>query len=542
MDKFFNKTKQVLFLKQKSIFSSAIILSVMIVVSRFFGFFRFRILAGYFSKEDLDIFFASFRIPDLVFEVLITGALTSAFIPIIIRYQENKEELNRVVSSVVNLIFVTMLIFIAILFFFADKIIPVITLGYDAEKIQKIIFFSRILMVGQLPFLIFGNILTGIGQANKAFFLSAVAPIIYNVSIIVLTLMFSSQLLLLAPVVGVLIGAVLFFVIQVPTLFYSGFSYKLILEKSKGLTEFIRVVIPRAFTVIVAQIDATVDLTLTTFLGTGSYTVFYLAQHLQLFPVSVIGIAFGQASLPYMAQMYQEGKLDEYKKIVIQSILNLFFFAIPIAAFLVIARTPTVRLFFGGQKFDWEATVLTAYSLSYFALGLPSHTIYYFLTRCFYAFLDSKTPFYISLGTIVLNTLLSLYFVLIAKFPVWALAGAFSFSMFINVLLLLVILARKVKGLNFKLLFTETAKIFVATFIPAFIVYFIMKLLDGLVFDTTFTINVFFLLATGFVIYTFLYLFLAWVLNVYEIYIITKLILKAKEYQKRIFEFYSSYE
>ena len=88
--------------------------------------------------------------------------------------------------------------------------------------------------------------------------------------------------------------------------------------------------------------------------------------------------------------------------------------------FFVFARTPLIRVFFGGEKFDWDATVQTAYTLSYFALSLPFHAVYYFLTRCYYALFDSKTPFIISLFTVAINTLLSLYFILVVKLPIWS--------------------------------------------------------------------------------------------------------------------------
>lgn len=542
MNTIISKTKQILFLKQKSIFSSAILLSAMIVISRFFGFFRFRILSGYFSKEQLDIFFASFRIPDLVFEILITGALTSTLIPIFIRYQNNKKELDQAISSIINFIFIVMSLFIIALLIFADRIIPLITLGYSPEKIKTIIFYSKLLLLGQLPFLILGNILTGVGQANKTFLLSAIAPVVYNLAIIIFTLFFATRLNLMAPVVGVICGAILFFLIQIPILFNSKFTFYFLLKKTAALSEFIRIIIPRALTVIVSQVDATIDLTLTTLMGAGSYTVFYFAQHLQLLPVSVIGVAFGQASLPYLSETYQENKIDIFKNIIIQSILNLFFFTIPIMSFFIFARTPLVRLFYGGAKFDWQATVQTAVALSYFSIALPFHAIYYFLTRCFYAFLDTKTPFIISLISILINTFISLYFVLVLKLPVWALAASFAMSMIFNVVVLFILLLKKLKSLDLKLLFIESSKIILSTVGASFGSYYLMRLLDGLVFDTSFAINVFLLLATGGGVFFLLYLFLSWVLNVKEIYLVTRLLLKAKEYQKRIGEFYTSYE
>lgn len=542
MNKIINKTRQFIFAKQTSMFSSAIMLSVMIVISRLFGFLRYRTLSSFFGKEDLDIFFASFRIPDIVFELLITGALTSTIIPIFIKYQNNKEELSINISSIINLILVVMGLLIFILLLTMDFIVPIMTPGFDAGKTEAVIMFSQLLLIGQLPLLIIGNFLTGISQANKMFFLPSLAPILYNLAIILGVVFFSSSFFLLAPIFGVVIGAVLFILIQLPVLNDSSFTYSFILKKTAGMVEFFRIVVPRALTVVFAQIDATVDLVLTTLLGAGSYTVFYFAQHLQLLPVSVIGVAFGQASLPYLSEVYQAGRKEDFKKIITESMLNLFFFTIPIASFFIFARTPLVRLFFGGQKFDWEATVATAVTLSFFSLSLPFHAIYYFITRCFYAFMDTKTPFIVSVATILVNTLLSSVFVIIYKLPVWFLAGSFSFSMILNVTILLFILNKKISGMDFKYIIYESLKMVTATLASSVIVYFVMKFLDGLIFNTAYTINVFFLLLTGSILFFLLYLFTSWLLNVKEFYLIGKLILKAKEYQKKIVEFYTVYE
>jgi len=542
MERFFKKTTNFIFAKQTSIFSSAMLLSFMIVLTSLSGFLRYRVLAGYFTKEELDIFFASFRIPDLIYEILITGAITSTFIPIYVRYKQSTKDLTENISSIINLILFILTIFIIIVLIYIDRIIPFLTPGYSLGKMEKIIEFSRMLLISQLPLFVGGNLLTGIGQANKTFFLSALAPVVYNLTIIAGTVFLYSSHHLYAPIWGVIIGACLLFLIQLPLPILSGFKYRLILKKTKGLVDFVRLVIPRTFTIIVAQLDATIDLTLATLLGGGAYTVFYLAQHLQLLPVSVIGMAFGQASLPYLTEMYQEKKYEEFKKIVTDSLLNIFFLTIPIALFFVFARTPLIRLFFGGEKFDWNATVATATTLSYFAIGLPFHSIYYLLARCFYAAMDSKTPFFISAVSIVINTVLSLLFVFYFHLPIFALAVSFSISMIINSTILFIILWKKISGFNGLFIMGELIKISGGAFVAAFFSYFVMKLLDGLVFDTSFTINVFLLLATVSGIFFGLYLFIAWILNIREIYLITRLMLKAQEYQKKITEIFQSYE
>jgi len=541
MNKIVKVTKSLIFFQQKTIFSSAILIAATIVFARFFGFLRFRVLASYFPKEQLDIFFASFRIPDIIFEILITGALTSSFIPIFIKYKDKPEELRENISSIINLIFLILFLIILTLFIFLKKITLVITPGFSPQKVDQITFFSSILLLGQLPFLILGNFLTGIGQANKIFFLPSIAPIFYNLAIIITTI-FLHQLGLLAPVMGVVFGSLTIFLIQIPLLFFDGFFYQFVLKINAAVKEFFQMAIPRILTVIVSQIDATIDLILSTFLKAGSYTAFYLAQHLQLLPVSVIGIAFGQASLPYLSNLVKEKKEFELKQIVEETILCLLFLSLPFAIFFIFGRTPLVRLFFGGEKFDWEATVVTAKTLSYFALGLPFHTLYYFLTRCFYAFLDTKTPFLIGLFSIILNTFFSVFFIFFLKLPVFALSLSFSMAIILNTLSLFLFLNKKIKNINYSYLIGETLKIFTATLIASLPSYLFLKVADPWIFNTRYTINVFFLLFSVALIYFFWYIFFSWVLDVKQLYLFTKLIGKAKEYQKKIIELFNQYD
>ena len=540
MDKLINRTKKLIFTKQGGIISSTLILSGMILLSRFMGFFRYRILTDYFNKYELDVFFAAFRIPDLIFEILITGALTSTLIPLFIKYQDNSEELEINLSSIINLISIALGFFIVILFIFMPGITEIIVNGFSLAQKTQIVLFSRLLLLSQLPFLMWGNFLTGLAQANKSYFITALAPIFYNLSAIIITILFSTQLSLFAPILGVIIGAILFFVIQLPILGIFKFHYHFLIRSSNAIKEFVVLIIPRVLTVINTQIDATIDLALSSLLGGGAYTTFYLAQHLQLLPVSVVGIAFGQAALPYLSEMYQKKQYIELKNLIVNSILNLFFLTIPIAVFFIFARTPLVRLFFGAQKFDWDATVLTAYTLSYFAFSIPFHASYYLITRCFYAMLDSRTPFIISLISIVINTGLSLIFVLVFHLPVWSLSLSFSISIIFNVMLLLLMLQNKTNGFPMKTLSIDTLKIGFSAFVPAVIVYFTMKLMDGLIFDTSRTLNLFLLIIFSACLYFLLYFFIAWLLNIKELGIITKFIIKTKQYQKKILEVYVS--
>ncbi len=542
MNTILKKTRTFIFTQQSSIVSSTMILSGMIFMSAIAGFIRYRILVAYFTTENLDIYFAAFRIPDLVFEIMINGALSTTFIPFFIEYQKKNKEQNTIISSIINVVSLSLFAFILVLQLFLRPLISIITPGFDSLKTQEIVNYSRLLLLGQLPFLVLGNFLTGISQARRTFWLPALAPLVYNISVILFTLFFAPKLHLYAPILGVIFGALLFFSIQLPVIILQQFKYQFVIGHLSIALRFFRTAVPRILTIIVAQIEATIDLSLATFMGSGAYTVFYFAQHLQLLPISIIGIAYGQASLPYLSDMYQEKKFSEFKNVVVDSLLNILFLTLPAATFFILARTAIVRLFFGGDKFDWDATVLTAITLSYFALSMPLHSVYYFLTRCFYAVYDTRTPFYVSVAAIATNAILSSTFTLYFKLPVWSLALAFSIAMNLNVLILIALLYKKLGGFDLWLLIKELVKILLSAFNTAILTYFLMRLLDGLIFDTNRTLNVFLLILIGFLFYSMMYVFLSWLFGVREMYIITRMILKAREYQRKLVEVYKGVE
>ncbi|KXK12045.1 MAG: putative peptidoglycan biosynthesis protein MurJ [Microgenomates bacterium OLB23] len=276
---------------------------------------------------------------------------------------------------------ICIIVFIVI---FAEPIIRLMTPGFTDAQIEYVVYLARILILGQLPFLVMGNMLSGIAQANQTFIISALAPIVYNIGIIGGTVLLAPYLWLFGPVIGVVFGAFLFFIVQVPTMYFLRFNYRPWLFNKKVLHEFVTLFIPRTLSVITTQIDLTIDLTLATLLGSGSYTIFlFCTAFCSCFLFHFVGVAFGQASLPYMSNLFKEGQLLVIKKLFVDSILQLLYVSVPLSLFFIFARTPIVRIIFGGRKFDWVGTNTTALTVSIFALSIPMHTIFYFITRSF---------------------------------------------------------------------------------------------------------------------------------------------------------------
>jgi len=536
MNKILEQTRNLIFQKQKDILSSVIILSAMMILSRFLGLVRNRTYATYFSKEDLDLLLAAFRLPDFVFEVLITGALSSAFIPIFIKYKQHSKELSENISSIINVISLLMLAFIGISFVFAHSIIQLITPGFTPAQIQEVVYMSRILIASQLPFFIYGNVLSGIAQANRIFMLTAVAPLLYTIAVIVGTVVLSPTYWLYGPIIGTVIGAFLFFFIQIPVLHFTHFHFHVRSFNRTVIKEFFTLFLPRTFSVLTSQIEQTIDLSLATLAGSGSVTIVNFAQRLQLFPVAFVGMAFGQASLPYISKLFKDKKIKEIRGLFVDSALQLLYLSVPMSLFFIFARTPLVRIAYGGRKFDWEATVMTASALSYFAVSIPSHSIFYFITRAFYAAHDSRTPLFINLFSIILNIFLSVLFITYLHLPVAFLGVSFSTAITLNVFIHFWAFYNKVGGYDVTRLIHHTIKIYIASFLSSLPAYIIIKLFDQLIFDTTRTLNVFSLLAIAGVVFSITYLFFSWLFHIEEVYILTRLFRKLTSLQKHVQE------
>ncbi|KXK08627.1 MAG: putative peptidoglycan biosynthesis protein MurJ [Microgenomates bacterium OLB22] len=315
--------------------------------------------------------------------MLISGALSSAFIPLFIRYKQDEKTFSKHISSIINVIITSLAIGMGLFLLLAPYIMPLIAPGFTPEQLDLVVSLARMLIALQLPFLVLGGILSGIAQANRIFLMSAIAPVLYNVSIILGTWFLAPSLWLYGPIVGVVVGAILLFIIQLPILFAAPIGYRPFIFVRRAVKEFFTLFSPRLMTVIARQIDMTIDLTLASLLGAGAYSTFYLAQQIQFFPVAFVGMSFGQASLPYVSELFEQKKLQEVRRLFVQSLLQILFFSIPIGLFFIFARTPLVRIIAGGRKFDWEATNIAAHIVSVFALSIPFHSLYYFLVRVF---------------------------------------------------------------------------------------------------------------------------------------------------------------
>lgn len=538
MVKLLKNTLSLVTSRQNSIFSAASVIMLAVFISRFLGLIRDWLLVTRFNPQDLGVYIAAFRIPNMIFELLVMGALTSAFIPVFTTYLDTKgkDEAFAIASSVINIGLIIFVLFALLMLVFTGGISKAFAPGFDEGEIRQMVSFTRIIIIAQVFPLIIGTFFTGILQSFKNFLLPALAPVVYNVGIIIGIIFLSPFIGLYGPVIGVVIGAILFAVIQIPLVFSLGYRHHFHLNiHHPGTREIGKLMLPRTIGLAVSQIDTTIDLILSTLLGSVAVTIFNFAQHLQQVPIGLFGASIAQATLPSLSSYFAKNNLDEFKKIFFNAYHQILFFIVPISAIMIVLRLPIVRLVFGIRSLlDLETTIGISKTLALFSVSLFAQSLVQLVGRGFYALHDSKTPVVLAALGVAVNTILSIVFVSVYHFNVWALAASTSIASIIHLLLLLTFLHKKINLFDQWLLFLPTIKIFLSGAVTGVALYIPIKLLDSLVFDTTRTINLIMLTSVSAFIGLSVYFFLAWFLEISQIDIIFRLFRRAKAIRQTV--------
>lgn len=523
--------------RQNSIISGAVVIMTTVMLGKVLGLIRDRLLAHVFSPDKTEIFFAAFRLPDTLFQVFILGALGVAFIPIFSEYMERggKEEAFNMARAVLNNAILVFLIGTVVLYIFtapvtANLIVP----GFDQFRQEQVVNLTRIILIGQL-ILVVGSFLIGLLQSFQRFIIPALAPVFYNLGIIIGIVVFSDAFGIMAPAIGVVLGAILHVLIQLPLVVSLGFRLKFPLSFSHpGVKEIMKLMSFRTIGLAAEQINETVGTALASFSSLGSISFLTYAQHLQLVPVSLFGASLAQAALPVLSSERARGRIEEFKITLLTTMHQIFFLTLPATAILIVIRIPVVRLVFGASQFNWQATVLTGATVAYLAIGLSAQAASLLLVRGFYALKDTKTPVAVSLAVVALNIILSFYFIKVLKLDVWSLGAASSISAIVYASLLFTMLHFKAGKFNLSQAFTPFFKMLMATIIMGASLYIPIKLLDQVVFDTTRTVNL--LVLTGFssIFALSVYVILVWFMKVRELQTYVELVRKMTKFQSKL--------
>lgn len=505
--------------QQTNILSAAFVIMATVIFSQVLGLVRQRLLVSIFGASDtLGVYLASSKLPDFFFQLIIASALSSALIPVFSEHisKGKTQEAYKISSTLLILGLIIFLFLSLVLFIFAEFFSSLVAPGFSHQQIALMASLTRIIIFGEIIFII-GNFLSAILQSFNHFFIPGIASAMYNVGVITSVVILSPLIGIYAAAYGVILGAFLFCLIQLPMIKSVGFSFQPSFNfKNEGVLEVLKLMWPRTVSIAIFQLGTLSIVTLISFLSSPgrNYVIFDYAQTLAFAPVILFGQTIAQAAFPVLSR--EREKLEEFKTTFVTSFNQMLYLVLPISALLLVLRIPIVRLLFGTGLFDWQATVLTGRTLAFFSVAIFAQALIYLVSRGFYALHDTKTPLVVGTATTFLIIILGFIFILYSKLGVESLAVATSIAAIINLTTLMVLLDRKTGGFTKLTLLLPITKIFVATFFTGFALYVPIKLLDQLVFDTTKTINLLFLTGISSIVGLLLYLFLTWLLNVKE--------------------------
>ena len=503
--------------RQTNIFTAASFIILTTIFSQILGILKYRLLVALFgASSDLGVFFAAFRIPDFVFQVVIAGALSASFIPIFTDYlaRGKKQQAFEFTSALISIGLIFFVFVSAVIVVFAYPLASLVAPGFSKDEL---ILMSRLMIIIQLSqvFFILGTVFTATLQSFQHFVIPGLATAFYNFGIILGLAIFSTffGLGIYGATVGVLVGSIFFCLVQLPALGVTGFRYSAIFSINSGILRLAGLMIPRSITLVIGQIAATSNVIFASFISARSLVIFDLAQTLAMAPVLLLGQSIAQASFPALS--LKSDNKEEFSSIFTSSFNQIIYLTLPIAALLVVLRIPIVRLFFGASKFDWEATVDTGLTLAFFAVSLTANALIPLLSRAFYAHKDSRTPLIITTISVALNILMSYVLILVYNMPIYYLGFSFSISSIFSVAAMTILLDRKVE-LPKSQIVTSSLKILISSVVMGAALYVPIKLLDQLVFDTTRTINLLMLTGIASSLGFASYVFFTWLFDIKE--------------------------
>jgi len=464
--------KKLWFKLSTTILGGAIVIGLTGVLSRVLGLVRDRLLASTFGGGGaLDPYFAAFKLPDFIFNVLVLGALSSSFIPVFVGYlkkhdgEQNPDhaEAWRIANSVLNLLLIVLVGLGVIFFVFANQLVPLVAPGFSGERLATTIQLSRIMLVA-IIFFGASNIVSAILNSFKRFFAFALAPVLYNLGIIAGIVWFVPRWGIAGLAYGVVVGALAHLLIQVPGVFRLGFRYQRILDfKHAGVRQIGRLMLPRTFGLAVNQIDQLVSTIIASSLAAGSLTQFNFANNLQNFPINVFGVSLAIAVFPAFSEAYAAKDMQSFIGHFSRTVRRLLVVMIPASVLLLILRAQIVRVVVGAEAFDWDATYQTAQVLGYFTLSIFAQALIPILARSFYALHDTATPVKVGIAAVIVDIVCAIYFS--RHFGVIGLALAFSISSLLNMLGLYAILRRRLGSLDDERVARSTTKIVIASLV-----------------------------------------------------------------------------
>lgn len=453
--------------ENKGVARAAGVIIIAMFLSRILGFVREQAMTTQFGRTYLtDAYIAAFSIPDLLYNLLVGGALSSAFIPVFSSYlaKDKEDEAWEVASTVINIALIGLTIGIILGEIFTPYLIPVVASEFHGEKLSLTIKLSRIMFPAVL-FTGLNGLLMGVLNSYKNFAYPAFGAVIYNVGIISMGVLLGPRIGIAGFSVGVIVGVIGNFLIQFPALVRKNkLKYRPVLNlRHPGVVKIGMLMLPAVIGLSVSQVNLLVNQNLASGLSSGSITALRMANRLMILPIGIFAYAISMAIFPTLTGQVATNRLDEYKKTFSLGVRSIVFITIPASVGLMAVGMPIVRLLFEQGKFVHSDTLATASVLFYYSIGMFAQSAVFVIVRGFYALHDTTTPLKLGLLTISANFILN--HLLIGPLGARGLALAYSLTGFMDMTALLYLMRRKIGPLGIRKMAFSFGKIMVSALV-----------------------------------------------------------------------------
>jgi putative peptidoglycan lipid II flippase len=454
-------------MQQGRVMRAAALLMASMIISRLLGYVRDMVMYPMFGQGALtDAFTAAFYIPNFLYQIIIGGAISAAFIPVFSSYLAKDDQRNawQVSDIVISWAMLLMGLGVVTAYIFTPQIMSFLVDGYDAPTMELTVILTRIMLLQPL-FMALSGLSMGILHAHQHFLWPAIGSMLYNLFIVL------GGALLAGPIearwpglgivgfsVGVVGGAMAYFLVQIPALLRAGFRYRLSLNaRHPGFTRLIHLLIPVLIGLSVKQINLLVNIKLASAVA-GSVAALNLAQKFMNVPIYVFASAIAVAIFPTMTRQAALADMAEFKKSVSLGIRSVVYICIPSAIGLIALREPIIRLLFEfkGANFSAADTIFTGQALMFYCLGLAFYGVVDVLLRAFYALQNTVTPVLVSAAAMAANVLFSL--ILVRSLDHMGLALAYSLAGMLQCALLFLLLRMRIGHMDLHNILRSFAK------------------------------------------------------------------------------------
>lgn len=381
----------------RGLHQAAYLLAALTLASQALALLRDRLFAHHFGAgEILDLYYAAFKVPDVVFALV--ASLVSAYVLIPRIAKANQEEARRLMSHTASFLFIAGGVVCIVLAFFAPSFLFLLfpTFRHSAHA-AEFVSLARLLLI-QPILLGLSGILTSVTQIHRRFTLFALSPVLYNLGIIFGTAVLYPYFGLPGIGMGVVLGAALHLGIHIPVVAEAGLFPKPVVPSASLIWSVMKSSVPRSLALGMSSIITLLLISLASRTSEGGVSVYTLAGNLEAVPLSLIGASYATAAFPVLAEHFGAKKYDQFKATVSAAARHIIFWSAVITVLAIVLRAYIVRIILGTGAFDWNDTRLTAAVLAILVVSLMAQGLILLAARAFYASQRSWNPLLVQLA------------------------------------------------------------------------------------------------------------------------------------------------